>query len=627
MKHLKYSLPAVGQTALVLFLLLITACLKEDLNPAEGIPTDYIALLDVRKIYRNEEVVLNTTNMTGATKITGVVISDITAGNIPKGIVVIQQATRGELRGIELNLGAGVDVPYKMGDSISVSVQDLKMNRNQGALQIMVEDVGRITKVADNRSTDVTELSLATLNANLSKFESTLIKIPNVDNTSAAVTLSGDVSVKEPSGATGRVHTEPAATFANRAVAVNASFTGIVRLNNMVSENLAAQLWLINEASISDESGALYGGFPENFEGGDAAITAAGYSTKTGALSTGSYTLTNTGLNKEANDLAVSGVYALRMNQNSASDSWCTMNYDLPNGATKVTVWAGSYGAAADLGSTWRLEYSRNAGGSWLQIGEDILTTSKVKKLYTFLMDIKGPVRFRFGKKGIGSSSVSNQNGRLSMDDFSIYRNSAGAPVVIPEYKGVMGWQFSTAAGNEATASATSVDVGLNVGILSRGAGLVAGGLVRSFASTSLGPIVTSTKELAIAQNSYYQVSFSVKPGYKFSLSAIDAILRRTAAGAKYFQWYYSLDGLNFKETTWTGEVLFEDTNTNGIPIAPYYVYETPELQNIPSGKTVTLRMYCWGFTNASTGNFSIGRTPASTLTNALSLGGTVTPQ
>lgn len=631
MKPIKYTTSRAAYALLMLFLLLCTACLKEDLNPASGTLGDYISLLDVRKIYKGEEVVLNTSNMVGATRITGVVISDVSSGNIPTGTMVLQQTSRGLKRGIEINFGAGVAVPYQFGDSLTIVVENATITRSQGPLQLIVPGIESVTKVAGNSITDATELNLATLNAKFSDYESTLVKISNVNVNSAGTTLSGNAGISEASGATGVVHTEAEAAFAAKDIPVNASFVGIPRITQSLAEVSAQQIWPVNLASISDESGALYGGFPETFENGDATITAAGYSTKTGLLSTGSYTLSNTGLNKEANDLAVSGAYALRMNQNSASDSWCAMNYDLLDGATKVTVWAGSYGASADLGSTWRLEYSQNSGVTWIKVGEDILTISKTKKLYTFLMDIRGKVRFRFGKKGIGSSTVNNQNGRFSLDDFSVYVNPIAGPIVIPmpDYTTVMGWQFGTPAapGNQATAASTTINSGLNVGTLSRGAGLNASPLSRTFASNSAGPVITSTKELALSQNSYYQIAFRVKEGYKLSLSAINVSLRKTGAGAKYHCWYYSLDGLNFNPTTGTGDVLFEDTNTEGAAIPTYYVYETPDLQNIPSGKTITLRMYCWGFTNIASGSLSIGRTPAATSTDVLTLGGTVKAQ
>ncbi len=93
------------------------------------------------------------------------------------------------------------------------------------------------------------------------------------------------------------------------------------------------------------------------------------------------------------------------------------MNFDVPNGASKVTVLSGSYGT--DPGCTWRLEYSSDGGSTWEQIGDEVSVNNKVAETVTFLMDLDGPVRFRVLKLGLGDTN----NGRLNLDDFTIYQN------------------------------------------------------------------------------------------------------------------------------------------------------------------------------------------------------------
>lgn len=617
----KYGVFAI----IVVGMLTFASCIKKDIFPASGTPNQFISILDVRKLYKESDAILDKTNMQGADKITGVVISDAAAGNIPAGVFAIQQTSRTLKRGIEVSV-SGQIIPFVVGDSVVVEVEGATITRNNGALQIRVASLNKITKVAENRAIEPTLLSLKTLKDKFADYEGTLIKIAHVDAEAGGV-LNGDITLIETNGSTGILHTEQTATFVDRPVALNASYTAIARWNNSATEQNRKQLWLVNAQSIEDESGRIYESFPENFETGDAALFAEGYSTKTGNLSSGNYTLQNIYIGNTANDLPVSGSYALRLVGSSATSSWCTMNYDLPNGATKVTLWAGSYGASADLGSTWRLEYSQNQGITWSQVGEDILTVSKVKKQFTFLMDLRGPVRFRFGKVGIGASTTNNQNGRFSIDDFAVYKNpEAGGPITnpIPEYEDVLAWQFGVpaSAGNEVSKVSTSSHVGISSAVLDRGAGLNASSLVRSFAANAAGTQVTSTKALAISQDVYYQVKFVVQPGYKLSLSAINVKLRRSAAGAKSHKWYYSLDEVNFHETIGTGDMNYEGTDTEGTEMPTYYLYQTPDLQDIPSGTTVTLRMYCWGFTNIGSGSFSIGRTPASTTTNVLTIGG-----
>lgn len=620
---------AKSKVRVVLFsaILLFASCIKEDVFPASGTPNQFISILDVRKVYKETDAILTKENMQGADKITGVVVSDALAGNMPSGVFAIQQTSRTLLRGVEVCMGE--TVPFVIGDSVVVDVDGATITRTNGALQIKVSSASKVSKVASGRVVEPTLLSLKTLSSKFADYEGTLVKVAHVDTQDGSV-LNGDITVADADGGLGILHTEPMANFYNKAAALNASYSGVVRYNNTAIEQNRKQIWVVNAQNIEAESGRIYESFPEKFDSGDATLFADGYSTKTGNFSSGNYTLQNIFMGNTANDLPFSGAYALRLVGSSATSSWCTMNYDLPNGATKVTLWAGSYGASADLGSTWRVEYSQNQGITWSQIGDDILTISKTKKQFTFLMDIRGAVRFRIGKIGVGTSTTNNQNGRFSMDDFAIYKNpEAGGPITnpIPTYESLVDWQFgvTASAGNELSKTATSANAGISGAILTRGTGLNPSALARAFASNAAGTQITSTKALAVSQDVYYQVKFVVQPGQTLSLTAINAKLRRSGAGAKSHKWYYSLDGINFRETIGTGDMNYEGTETEGVDMPTYYLYQTPELQNIPAGTTVTLRMYCWGFTNIGSGSFSIGRTPTSATTPVLSIGGKLT--
>lgn len=617
-----------GFAILLYGILTITSCIKQDIFPASGTPNQFISILDIRKLHKGADVVLTKENMDGADKITGVIVSDASAGNIPAGVFAMQQTSRTLTRGIEIVVG-NQPVSFNVGDSVVVRVDGANLIRNNGTLQVKLSSLDQVSRIATNRAFEPMLVDLNTLNLKFADYEGTLVKIAHV-NAEAGGTLAGDVVVSENNNNTGIIHTEASANFANKAVALNASYTAIARWNNNANGENKKQLWLVNSQSVEAESGRIYENFPEKFETGDASLFADGYSTKTGNLATGSYTLQNIYLGNTGNDLPISGSYALRLVGASATSSWCTMNYDLPNGATKITLWAGSYGASADLGSTWRVEYSQNQGVTWTQVGEDILTVSKVKKQFTFLMDIRGQVRFRIGKVGIGESTTNNQNGRFSMDDFAVYKNPEdGGPITnpIPEYENIVAWQFGTpaAAGNEVSKIATSSNSGISGAILTRGIGLNASTLSRAFASNAAGAQVTATKALAVNQDVYYQARFVVEPGHTLSLTAINTRLRRSGAGAKNHKWYYSLDGINFKETIGTGDMNYEGTDGEGVEMPTYYLYQTSELQNIPAGATVTLRMYCWGFTNIGSGSFSIGRTAASTTNEVLTIGGKLT--
>jgi len=636
----KGTKPNLFVKLLLLLVVLISSCLKDDINTAEGIPSDYMAILDVRALYKGEEIVLNRQNMFGASKITGVVISDEAAGNIPKGYLVLQQTMRYRTRGIVLNFGASANIPYKLGDSVTVNVEGTTLGRRNGVLQINGISLSSITKDAENIFYEPTQLTLKELKKNFSNYEATLVKVAHVDATTANVPVVGENEIQELSGEKGMLYVESTATFADKELPINASYVTIPLWDNKTAngtDGAKQLLWLRNLAGVTDESGALYPNFPETFEDGDDVLYASGYAaTKIGNLKTGHYTLTNSTLGGVENDGPVSGKYVLRLNQNSTSDSWCTMNYDLNYGASKITLWAGSYGASGDLGSTWRVEYSQDGGGIWYQIGSDILTVSKDKKQFTFLVDIKGKVRFRIGKIGIGPSTTNNQNGRFCMDDFAVYKNpnDDGTGVIIhPSYTALFSWQFGNpqSTGTEVSYNATSVVTGISTPMLTRGFGLSnAASLSRGFGSNAKAILengsaaqVPSTKTIAMDQKVYFQIDFNTLAGYKVSLSAIDLKIRRSGAGGKNHAWYYSLNDGEFKPTG-AGAINYELTTGEGDATPTNYVYNTSELQNLPGGTKVTLRMYIWGFTNLGSGSFAIGRTPTGTTTPVFTVGGTV---
>jgi len=102
------------------------------------------------------------------------------------------------------------------------------------------------------------------------------------------------------------------------------------------------------------------------------------------------------------------------------------MNFDVPNGASKVTFWYGAY--YTDRASSFKLEYSQDQGQTWMQVGEVIsdahsTAESLQAKQAVFMMNIQGPVRFRIYKLGLGTSNNTVNNGRLGVDDFSIFKS------------------------------------------------------------------------------------------------------------------------------------------------------------------------------------------------------------
>ncbi|MGV3640932.1 MAG: DUF5689 domain-containing protein [Adhaeribacter sp.] len=425
MKNKLYTWMAVCASALA-----FTSCLQEDPNWAEGQPSPIISIEDVRDIYRGAEVTLTPDNLAGAHTIVGVVTSDAAGKNLPDGTFVIQNRRRNVNRAMIVSLGAGATVPYLPGDSLVIDIAGAKLIGVNGSLRLTGLTPEKITKAGENKTVRVTAVTIDKMMNNPNAYEGLLVRVAGSLNPLpiSGETYSGNKTLEDGSG-TLTLHTEAGSTMASRRLPASASFTGIVirdNANGSLADSASLQLWVRNPADVTNASGPIYAGWPENFDSlPESAKKSYNSGDNLAALSTGSWYLYQSILGDLDNDRAVSAPNAIRIQQNLSVPGLLQMNFDVPNGATKVTAWVGSYGAASDKPAQWRLEYSQDQGTTWTQIGEDKWAISKTKELITFLMNIEGPVRFRIYKYGPGSGSTnaSIQNGRLSIDDFAIYSN------------------------------------------------------------------------------------------------------------------------------------------------------------------------------------------------------------
>ena len=404
----------------------LSSCLKEDENTAEGVPNTMAAVQVVRDVYRGADVRLAPGNLGGAYLTRGVVISDAASKNLPAGYVVVQDYWRGLIRGIIFDLGDAAST-WAVGDSLSIDLRGGTLTKRNGALVVTNLAAANVTKVSSNNTPAVRTVSIDELNKNFDKYESTLVSVtadvtplPNNEPFAGSKVLLD--------AAENKVHvvTENDAVFATEKIAPSATFVGIA----FPSEE-APQLRLQSLQGMKFPSGPIYPGYPEDFDFPDAGLKASYNMTAINNnidLRTGNWKLQQAILgNTVARDRIVSGTQAIRMQQNLTTPAYLQMNYDLPNGAAKVTFWYGSY--YNDVSSTFRLEYSTDGGTTWTQIGNDIrdahmFSENTAAKQAVFMMNISGPVRFRIHKRGLGASSgTSVQNGRLGIDDVAIYQN------------------------------------------------------------------------------------------------------------------------------------------------------------------------------------------------------------
>lgn len=408
-----------------LMMLSVQSCFKEDINESLGFQNEEVSLFVVRNVWKGKEIRLNKDLLGGAKYTSGVVISNHENKNLPNGHIAIENEWRGETRGILLELDDLTG--YQFGDSVFVDLEGALMTRKNGPLTISGISKRNVQVLSKNKNKVHRPVSISGLLAKPDHFESTLISLTaDVDNIEPGATVEGKNILNDGVGDVLELFTLPEASFKDMAIAPNASFMGIP-LTKGDSNKLT--LYLQKPEDMTNPSGKIYAGWPETFE--EPSHPKGSYDMpdifNNVGLPTGEWHLYYSIFgNTAGRDRIVSGKNAIRMQQNRDHDVYLQMNFDVPEGAGKVTFWYGSY--YNDQSSTFKLEYSVDQGVTWKQIGESISDAhtqaqSSSAKQAVFLMDIDQPVRFRVTKLGLGASSPSVSNGRLGIDDFAVYKN------------------------------------------------------------------------------------------------------------------------------------------------------------------------------------------------------------
>ena len=207
-------------------------------------PSPFIANFDLRKLYKNADVQLNTSNTAGANSIRGVVISDQSNGNVPAGLLILQNSRItgsgiDSLRGIAINIGSE-SAKYVPGDSVHIKIEGSTLKRENGILQLAGVNAGEIKKIASGKSIKVQAVNAGTLNSRPDFYESTLVTISKgVVEPEPVIgeVFVGDKMINDGFGKVA-VHTETNASLAKAAMVPFADFTGIAfRTSN------AIQVW------------------------------------------------------------------------------------------------------------------------------------------------------------------------------------------------------------------------------------------------------------------------------------------------------------------------------------------------------------------------------------------------
>ncbi|QEH39524.1 DUF5689 domain-containing protein [Chitinophaga sp. XS-30] len=237
----------------------------------------YIAMFDVRNLYKGSDITLTTENMFGSNKITGVVVSDHSGGNMPEGLLVIQDSRRlSQLRGISIPIGAAA-ASYVPGDSVIVDVEGTVLKRIDGILQLTGVAPAAITKVASGITVPLNRVPANLILADPERYESTLsVIVKGGFNPLPAPTdvLAGEKVLNDGFGEL-VLHTETSASFANTPAPFNANYYGIVFNTIGADDQLVPQFRLrtgddvVVLSSEIEVTPVIITGFMSDVKGGD----------------------------------------------------------------------------------------------------------------------------------------------------------------------------------------------------------------------------------------------------------------------------------------------------------------------------------------------------------------------
>lgn len=251
-------------------------CKKESNYPG-GTVSPYIAIYDVKDVYKGTDVTLSAATLFGSAKITGVVVSDHSGGNLPAGLLIIQDKRRlSQLRGIAVSIGSSAS-QYVPGDSVIINVDGGVLKKVDGILQITGVSASAVTKVSGGNALEVNRVPSNLVAANPDRYESTLLVIVKGGVNplpSPTDVLAGDKQLND-GFAELTLHTEAGAAFAQNPVPFLANFY-VIPLNYMGADKVSRPRLHLRKAgdivvlsSTINVAPVIITGFISDVKGGD----------------------------------------------------------------------------------------------------------------------------------------------------------------------------------------------------------------------------------------------------------------------------------------------------------------------------------------------------------------------
>ncbi|WP_300602044.1 DUF5689 domain-containing protein [Niabella sp.] len=207
----------------------ISSCTKNTYeNYPGGVPHDVVSILDIRPLYKDQDVTLTKEMLYGGTRLEAVVISDHTEGNIPGGLLVVQDNRRlNTLRGISIDLGAAA-AGYHPGDSVMIDIIGSTLTRKNGILTL-TGITGAMITPRGKGIVNINAINIGQLLANPDDYESSLCIINKSGFNPAPKpgdVISGAKTINDGFGDL-ILYTEPGVSYANDAPYGLGAYVGI----------------------------------------------------------------------------------------------------------------------------------------------------------------------------------------------------------------------------------------------------------------------------------------------------------------------------------------------------------------------------------------------------------------
>ncbi|MFT3823944.1 MAG: DUF5689 domain-containing protein [Chitinophagaceae bacterium] len=193
-----------------------------------GVPNDIVAILDIRPLYKGQDVVLTKENTEGAARLAVVVISEHKENNLPAGLLVVQDSRRlSTLRGISIDIGTAA-AKYIPGDSLLIDFTGGTLTRKNGILMITGLNESKITTVGKG-TVAINAVTTVQVKANPDYYESTLCLVNKSSfnpTPKSGEVISGAQVINDGFGDL-TLYTDPAVSYANTPPYGLAAYVGI----------------------------------------------------------------------------------------------------------------------------------------------------------------------------------------------------------------------------------------------------------------------------------------------------------------------------------------------------------------------------------------------------------------